>query len=464
MIGQRSRQRAAETPFPGLGVRLRQELYFGYQRARGRSLGAVYRRYRREDRARTAADGVPDRLRALLRHARASVPYYRDHLEGMQDAIEEDPLAALAQLPLLTKPLIRQRFGSLQSADILQRRTRLQTSGGSTGEPVRLIQDADYQDSAVAVKLLYSTWAGREPGEPAVEIWGSEEEILRGSSSRRARLASRLTRVRVVNAFRMSEDSMRSCLADLNRRPPKLIVAYVQSIDDLAAAAEREGIDVVPQRAIISTAGVLQPQMRERIERVFGCRVFDRYGSREVGDIAGECAHHRGLHVFPWTCYVEIVGEDGSPVGPGESGRLVVTSLSNFAMPLIRYEIGDRASAIPAGQPPCPCGRAGERIARLVGRTVDTFKAPDGSLVNGEYFTHLLYYKDSIRKFQVVQESRSRIVYRLVLSAPLPPEEREEVIRGTRAVMGPGCEVEFEFAKEIPPSPSGKHRYTISEI
>lgn len=189
----------------------------------------------------------------------------------------------------------------------------------------------------------------------------------------------------------------------------------------------------------------------------------DRYGSREVGDIAGECSHHTGLHVFPWTNFVEIVDEEDRQVEPGDSGRVLVTSLCSFAMPLIRYEIGDRASFISEGAAPCPCGREGQRIARVLGRTVDTFKAPDGTLINGEYFTHMLYFKSFIEKFQVVQHSPSRIVYRLITSSPAPDDDIGEIIRGTRAVMGDECRVEFELVDEIPPSPSGKYRYTISE-
>ena len=446
-----------------LGIWLRQALYFGYHRANGRSLGVLYRRFRKEDQAGVASEGVSDRIGAILRHASASVPYYREQLNGMGDAIEDDPVALLRRLPLLTKRTVKDRFEDLKSSGGGRRGIRNQTSGGSTGEPVRLIQDAYYQDRVVAVKLLYSTWAGWQPGEPEVTIWGSEQEILQGSLSARVRVANRLMRTRLVNAFRMSEESMRRCLEELNRDPPKLIVAYVQSLDDLAAFADRGQIEVVPQHAIISTAGTLQPHMRERIERVFGCRLFDRYGSREVGDIAGECSLHQGLHVFPWTNFVEIVGDDDQPVEPGAPGRVLVTSLCNFAMPLIRYEIGDRASLLPPSGPPCPCGRGGQRIARLLGRTVDTFKTLDGTLVNGEYFTHMLYFKDFVEKFQVVQRSPSLIVYRLIVSRPVPEADVTEIIEGTRSVMGPGCKVEFEFVDEIPPSPSGKFRYTISE-
>lgn len=445
-------------------MRLRQAAFFGYHRAKGSRLGAVYRRMREEDRARAAAEQVPARLRDLLRHAESNVPFYAEHLAGARGTIDTDPAAVLNRLPLLTKRTIRERFADLHSSDAARRRTHAQSSGGSTGEPVRLTQDGDYQDRVAAVQLLYSTWAGRELGEPEVMIWGSEREVLDGSLSFRARVANGLMRRRYVNAFRISRDEMRECLAELSRDPPKLIVAYVQALDDLASLAEEEGIELAPQRAIISTAGTLEPHMRERIERVFGCRVFDRYGSREVGDIAGECHHRRGLHVFPWTNYVEVLADDADrPAAPGEAGRVVVTSLCNYAMPLIRYEIGDRASLPADGAPACPCGRGGQRLARLFGRTVDTFKAPDGRMVNGEYFTHLLYFRDFITRFQVVQRSPNRLVYRMVTAGPAPEAELEEIVAGTRAALGPECEVEFEFVERIEPSPSGKYRYTISE-
>jgi phenylacetate-CoA ligase len=444
-------------------ARIKQAVYFGYQRLNGRSLGAVYRRYREEDDARVATQRTPDRLREMLRHARTSVPHYREQLAGAEDAIENDPVEALRRLPVLTKEAIRERFAELKSLDLGERRTRDQTSGGSTGEPVHLVQDAEFEDRVIAAKLLYSTWTGFELGEPEVTIWGSEQEILEGRLALRARIADRLLRRTVVNAFRMSAGSMRGCLEQLNSDPPRLIIAYVQSLDDLAAFAEREGIEVTPQRAIISTAGTLQRHMRERIERVFGCRPFDRYGSREVGDIAGECSHHEGLHVFPWTSFVEVLDDNDSPAEPGAPGRIVVTSLANFAMPLLRYEIGDRASLVAEDAPQCPCGRGGQRISQLLGRTVDTFKAADGTLINGEYFTHMLYFKDFVERFQVVQHSPSQVTYRLVTSGRPPQEDLDEIIEGTRAVLGAACEVEFELVDEIAPSPSGKYRYTISE-
>jgi phenylacetate-CoA ligase len=446
-----------------LDHRLREAVYFGFHRLSGGSLGRDFRQMRAEDDSRTAHLAVPERVRALLRHAVTQVPFYGEQLAGREAEIERDPLAVLRSLPILTKEDIRSNFTALSSRDLADRATFEQTSGGSTGEPLRLVQDAHFRAQDQAVQLLLTSWAGLQLGEPEVMLLGSERDILEHTTGMRARVANGLLRRDHVNAFRMSRESMTECLRKLDREPPALIFTYAQSIYDLAVFAEEEGIRIAPQRSVLSTAGTLHPFMRERIEQTFRCRVYNQYGSREVSAIAGQCGSEPSLHVLPWMNYVEVVGEDGESAPAGTDGRVLVTSLCNFAMPLIRYEVGDRAALLPDEAPPCPCGRGGQRLSHVAGRVIDTFKALDGTLVNGEFFTHLLYFRPGIVKFQIVQTDPARVVYRLVGDRPLGPEEEAEVAEGTRKAMGEACQVDFERLEEIPTSPSGKFRYTICE-
>jgi phenylacetate-CoA ligase len=280
-----------------------------------------------------------------------------------------------------------------------------------------------------------------------VYIWGSERDILEGSFGAELKklVIKSLLRKTYLNAFRMTPKKMNEFINILNTRQPKLIIAYVDSIFELARFAEREKIAIRPQSAIITSAGTLTPFMREKIEGVFQCKVFNRYGSREVSDIAGECDAHRGLHVFPWGCYVEVVDEAGNRLPAGTEGNIVVTCLSNFAMPLIRYEIGDRGT-LASEATGCPCGRQGQILEEIAGRNVDIFKRKDGTLIDGEYFTHLLYFRPWVWK------------------CDYEPEELADIIHKTRVIMGEDCQVDFEFVDDIPTSPSGKYRYILSEI
>jgi len=300
-------------------------------------------------------------------------------------------------------------------------------------------------------------------GDRQVSLWGFEREILHGSVGTVITLANLLTNRILLNAYRMPPEAMRRYIAVINTRRPRLIVAYAQAIYELACFAEREGVTVRQQRAIISTAGTLYPFMREKVEEVFGCPVYNRYGSREVGDIAGECKYHQGLHVLPWGSYVEIVDEAGNLVEPGVEGRILVTCLTNYAMPLIRYDIGDRGAL--AGEFKCLCGRAGQMFARLAGRSVDSFKTSDGTLIGGDYFTSLLDFRHWIKKFQIVQTSAHDVLFRIVPGdQPRPQEDLDTIIAETRIVMGSDCAVNFEFVSDIPLLASGKYRYTISLV
>jgi phenylacetate-CoA ligase len=301
-------------------------------------------------------------------------------------------------------------------------------------------------------------------GEPAIFIWGSERDIIQGSMGIKKILLNMLTNEVYVNAFMMTPTRMREVLRLLNSRPPKLIIAYVQCIYELAQFAERENIRVIPQTAVMTSAGTLHAFMREKIERVFQCKAFNRYGSREVGDIAGECTGHAGLHVFPWGNYVEIVDDEANIVPNGTEGNILVTNLLNFAMPLIRYFIGDRGILSPSDQ--CSCGRQGQILEKISGRNVDLFMKKDGSLVDGEYFTHLLYYRDWVQKFQIVQKDYSTIQFKIVLNGVECPEKAEldEIIKKTKLVMDQDCTISFEFLNDIMPAKSGKYRYTISEV
>jgi phenylacetate-CoA ligase len=160
---------------------------------------------------------------------------------------------------------------------------------------------------------------------------------------------------------------------------------------------------------------------------------------------------------------MELLDEAGNPVPPGTEGNIVVTCLTNYAMPLLRYAIGDRGALMPDGAAPDHPGT--QVLKQVSGRNVDVFRTADHTLVDGEYFTHLLYFRPWVSRFQVVQKATDHVVFRMVKANGEPAErELEDIAAGTRLVMGRDCRIEFEFADQLPPHPSGKYRYTISEV
>jgi len=443
----------------GKSVNPRQSIHRVWQTLRGDSLYPFYREYLRQFEEEIPVDATASELRRLLHHARANVPYYRNLIA---DGPLSDPFETLGRMPLLSKDLIRRESSRLQSTDIGSRKWYFNTSGGSTGVPVRLVQDSAYMARMKAVALLFSHLAGRDFGQPEVRVWGSERDILQNGQGAEAWIRSHLSNTTTVNAFRMTREVMIDLIEMLNRRPPRLLLSYAQAAYEVAAFAEREHISVRPQRAVMTSAGTLFPFMRETIERVFGCRVFNQYGSREVGCMGCEVPQCDGLWVPPWSVYIEVVDDAGNPVPDGTEGELVMTLLTNYAMPLLRYRIGDRGALAPAGTG--WQGEAARVLQRVTGRNVDAFRLQDGTVIDGEYFTHLLYFRDWVSRFQIVQKDHSSILVRVVRCGEQPADAEVQITSGVRAIMGSTCRVDFEYCDEIETAASGKYRYTISEV
>jgi len=444
-------------------MNFRKKLYFGIVNLRGQALGANYKRFLREIREGIPVETTKQLLVRLLTHCQQSVPYYAQIMEEKACSYKEDPEEYLRSFPILTKDIIRNHFDGLKSQDLSRRKWYFNTSGGSTGEPVRFIQDWDYAARMGAIKLLYSQLAGKELGETEVNLWGSARDLSKYYQNWKAIFMTKLANITPLDAYKMTPEAMREYVKVINTRRPKQIVAYADALYMLANFAERERLQIVPQQSIITSACVLDPAMREKIEKIFRCRVFDRYGSREVSDIACERPGFEGLWVAPWGNYLEIVDKDGNPVPDGTEGEILVTSLTNFAMPLIRYQIGDLG--ILAHRDDCKQDPGTQILQSVLGRKGELFRTKDGALVHGAYFRHMLFYRSGILRYQAIQKSYSHIVYRIVRSKfELPQTELDDIVSQTRRVMGDDCEVNFEFVDEISASASGKYRYVISEI
>ena len=406
-----------------------------------------------------------DLLASTLRHAHEHVPYYRRVLSerGVVDGGKVH-LDRFTDVPVLEKATLREHFDELRADDADPAGLLLNTTGGSTGEPVRFLQDRATHEWKVATKLLFNAWAGIRPGARTLMLWGSEKDLALASRSAASRVGAWLRNEIALNAFHMTEADMRAYTETHNAFRPEFVLAYAQSIYQWARFIEAAGLQVAPPKAIMTSATNLEPDMRATIERVFGARVYDRYGSREVGDIACENGDGKGLVVAPRTQFVEVVDAAGRPVPPGELGDVVVTLLTNRAMPLIRYRIGDAARMAPG-----PLGDiAWPRLTEIAGRVTDIFYTADGEQIYGGYFTRMFYRMPSVAQFQIVQEAYDHMVLRIVPArhaseADLDAELADATAK-MRQVMGPSCRIELERVDTIAPGPSGKRRYTISHV
>lgn len=401
------------------------------------------------------------KLADILEHAYQTVPYYAKMLEDSEAIVDgEAHPENITEVPILTKSNLREKNERLRSAEPGSE-PYTNTSGGTTGEPVEFVQDQDYWEWNVATKLFYQEIAGKPLGGREVKLWGSEDDIQKGRESLKTRAKNYLYNRKLLNSFKMGQKDMREYVDTINSFQPDTIWAYVESIYQLAQFIDEREIDVYPPDGIVTTAGTLHEPVRETIQDVFNTTVYNQYGSREVGDMACECTEQEGLHLFPYSHYFEIVDEDGTPVAPGEEGFVVVTSLTNYSMPLIRYKIGDMA--VQKGES-CSCDLPFPLIETVTGRVSDHFVTADGKLVHGEYFTHLFYEALWVEQFQVRQVAVDKIVITVVAADEFHSPDWEPIIEGIKSVMGSGVTVETRLQDRIEPSSSGKYRFVISDV
>ncbi len=404
-------------------------------------------------------------LAHLLVHAVTRVPYYMERVSGLTpEAITDDPFEALGSFPILERSELIERFDELHCD--MGRGAWLDTSGGSTGTPVRFLHDRHYKTAAFATTQLSLDWAGIARGDRRVGLWAARRDLV-GRHSPVRRLSSFFRDIDILDAFRMGEGEMREYVDFLNRRPPACLEGYTEAILAMAEFVEREGLEIMSPRAVATTAGTLLPHMREKIARVFRAPVFDRYGTREGGLIATECERHQGLHLMGETTVLEILDQDGRDVGVGEPGETVATNLWNYTMPLIRYRVQDQ---VVRGPDLCGCGRPYPLVESVLGRAASCFPRSDGGLVLPDFWIRLFaveFNTGDVFKYQFVQEAIDRITVRLVLR---PGHEgpdskmRDAIVARICDSMGAPCRVDFSIEDDIPPTESGKHLYSVSKI
>jgi phenylacetate-CoA ligase len=407
----------------------------------------------------TGADAIhqkrEDKLRRLMVHAATHVPYWREQFLRLGlDATTHPPIEVLSQLPVLDKPMIRAAGRGMLSEAIPIETMRLNASGGSTGSPLQFYQDESYNDAAQIAAPLFDMWTGWSRGQRIALLWGAPTDLERYGLWRE-RLRNTLQNRFLVDAFDMDRERLDRAVETLQSKRPKLIIAYSSAAYLVARHMQNTGVRLQhPPCGTIASAEVLWPHYRQVIEESFGCKVHNRYGSREVGLMAMECKHGH-MHINATDVIIEVEDPDEEGCGP-----LLITQLNNLGHPFIRYRIGDIGAVEGLD---CPCGRALPVLSSLRGRVGDHIVAPDSTIIHGEWFTHLFYEVPGIVLFTFRQTDKARYVFDVQRGDEFDGELFKLAIDKARKKLGPQAEVDVRFVENFEASPSGKHRFVVNE-
>jgi phenylacetate-CoA ligase len=362
------------------------------------------------------------------------------------------------RLPVLTRDDLRAHKEELVAVGFPRRLLIPNGSGGSTGAPVPFYHDARHLTRAQAAKLRNFAWVGWQPGDAWARLWGSNFDVA-PHQQLRGKIWERLTRVRWLSGFDMTEDSMARYARELASFQPDVLEAYVNPLYLFCRYLRAHGlVRIIRPRGVIVSAETLYDYHRAEIESVLGCKVFNRYGCREVGDVAHECPAGR-MHLNVETVFTEFL-VDGRPAAPEEAADIIVTPLDLYGMPMLRYRIDDIGSPAEGS---CPCGRLLPLMHMVQGRVQDLIVTRSGRHLTGVFFAHLLKDLD-VQQFQVVQESLDVLDLSLIPGSSFGTQQIEYVKRQFNVHTGGEIELKLHLTGDIPLTASGKHRVTVSRV
>lgn len=377
----------------------------------GRSSTEAYREFLAMDALspERIAQVSAERSIAHARFAFGHSAFYRDlySAHGITDDDLRDP-AAFASLPIVDKAMLRENFERIRTDEADSRTSVVSRTGGSTGLPLHLLRDLRFPARALEWRLF--DWWGVKPWDDRGIV---TRHVLTGAARIRHDLGWLPSRRVQLDAFQITDASVREFVERWNRLRPRFLIGYGGGVLDTVRRMKRMGLTVTPPAAVAVTAAPLSPGTRAEIEEAFGAPCFDHYRSAEIPWMAGECAAQNGLHVFADVRRIEIVDDEDHVVPEDVEGEVIVSDLTNRVFPIVRYRLGD-ISSYRSGA--CTCGRGLPRLGAISGRSSDAVRLPDGTTIAGA-LGHI--FDDaplSIRQFEIVQDADYSVTLRCIPS------------------------------------------------
>lgn len=427
------------------------------EKIRGTQILPVLNELRRTDKiSRDELSELRDtKLRKLMAHIQTNSPWYVDHwsAEGISPR-DVRTVDDLAKLPILKKDDLRigMRNG-LVAKNIAKMSTDPVASGGTTGDPVRLLISRESRNWAGASMLRYFEWWGRKLGERMGILWGRQDPYgLSAVYKLRRKLTRLLTRRLYMNTFYLDDNILESHYRRLARYDPFILRGYANSIYLMALFIRKQNMPLWPSlRFISSTSERLTQEMRNVIEDVFNVPVANQYASGEVQGVAYECPEGREMHIAEEHVILEVVDEDGNPT-MDKAGRILLTDLDNYATPLIRYEVGDLGVVSQNSS----CGRAHNILLDIEGRESEALEFDNGRKIGPAYWSVLMRPYSQIEQACIRVISNQSIQVDMVLNEELPKRISDYLSVAIREAVGEGVSIETRHVKHIPRVKSGK--------
>lgn len=397
------------------------------------------------------------RLRRMLCHAAATVPFYRSRIPGsVTAALRAGDWAAFHSLPVTEKSALRESPSQFLSGGAASRGAIRWNTSGTTGTPIQLVYEPEAVSRQYAYVERYREQAGVSRFDRRAQFTG--KMIVPGETNRRFWRYDWANRALLLSTVHLTDSNIPLYLDALERWQPRYLSGYPSAIALLAhyAARQRRKLEIP---AVLTSAETLLPEQRDLIESAFSARVYDQYGQTEMQSFWFECRYRR-MHAHPLFGVTEILLPNGKPAAAGEFGDVVLTGLINRAMPLIRYRIGDRAAW--SGEDRCPCGRSMPIISAIEGRREDYLFSPQRGWVGR--LDPALKGVSGVMECQFRQRLPDQIEVLCVAAADYSPVAQIQLEKNLQDRLGDAMKIQFRLVDQIPRGANGKFRAVVCEL
>jgi len=400
-------------------------------------------------------------LTELVAYAAKTVPFYRDGLASFARPKRPLTMDEWQSLPILRRKDIQEHGAEMVTRRPMKEHSAavdVQTSG-STGEAVTVKRNA-------VTGRFFSALTLRDHLAHRRNLSGKVTYIRRmsGASIEAAKEGKPAPWVEGFPSgpmyFRDVHEPLDETLDWILSEDPDYVMSYPTYLRALLRRSAERGVRPGNLRQVVTFGEVVDPEVRKECSEIWGVTLADVYSTQEVGLIAFQCPEHEHYLVQAEGIFVEVLDDDGRPCSPSDVGRVVVTPLHNFSMPLIRYEIGDFAEV--GG--PCHSRRGLPILNRVLGRSRNMLVTPSGERVWASLTGAGLEPIEPIRQFQVYQDNPAEIELRLVVTRELSSEEEAQARRAMVKATGYEFAVKVVYRDEIPRSAGGKYEDVVCAI
>lgn len=415
--------------------------FFALDSLRG---GEVKRRFRQDLLAYhygTSVDETKLKIRNLIRHAVKTTSFYGQY----------DPDTPLEKLPVIDKNIMRKHYDEMRSSDYLHAKdNRIMTTSGSTGTPLSMVQDKRKALCNTADSIFLESLAGYHIGEKCafIRVWVK--------NVRKSRLQLLAENSIMMDSSSLSDASICDMLDTLKSEHVKMITGYSSALGEISRYIEQHHVDTsdFEIHSIIPISETMPDPVRKKLRMQFHCPVQQTYSNEENGIMAIQSPKNHSYYVNSESYYYEILKMDSDePAEDGELGRIVITDLTNYAFPILRYDNGDTAIARHIEHD----GRYHLYLDEVYGRRSDLLYDTSGNPLTPYIITNNLWNIEGVGQYRFLQLTETE--YELRLSGDPEKADTEDILSRIRPYLGEGAKIKVVFVDEIPVLASGKRKY-----